>query len=325
MKLAIIIDTSHLSSRIVHANKNEICRNPEYLSHVLFTSILMNARKFGASKENPIVLALDKKPYWRTKYYMENKDQFLEYRTNPKLANYKGNRVKDETIPWDKIYEVLDACLEAIAVHSDFHVVGTVGAEADDIIYIGSEYYSELGQEVDVVSSDKDFQQIHQPQRNIRVWDPIKKAFRPVIDIEHVRKLHAISGDGGDNIIPIKRGAGTGSKTAERIANDLDTYLRTDAELRERYEFNRTLTDLSRVPDYIRDAVISEMNKHEHSYNAMQLLKVFSKYRLNNIATRVNEFRLSDKSQKKPEVTKVYKTAEKIKDFHDNTLENFFG
>lgn len=318
----IVIDTSHLANRLVHASSDTIKREPEYLSHLLFTSVLMNAKKFAASKTNPIVMALDKKPYWRHDYFRENIGRFVDLGANPKAAEYKGGRTKDSDIPWDKIYEVLDDCLETITNHSDFHVVGVRGAEADDVIAVACRYAVSIGQEVDVVSSDKDFQQLHRPDIGVRVWDPMKKAYRPVLDVELVKRLHAISGDGGDNVPPIKRGAGEGSKTAQRIAEDLDSHLKPDPVLRERYEFNRKLTDLDLVPPELEAKIISELKKHDHAYNATALLKVFSKYRLNAIGGRVDEFKLRDSVAKKPSYTEASK---KIDTVHENTLENFFA
>jgi len=324
--MAIIIDSSHLLARCVHGGRKEILERPEYAAHMLFNSILMNSRKFGASKENPVIMALDTKPYWRSKYYVENKDQFVEYRTNPKYQAYKGQREKDDTLPWEKIYEVANACYAAIEQYSDFHVVGVIGAEADDIIAVGANHFSEKGQPVTVVSSDKDFQQLHRPGRGVQVWDPIKKTFRPDIDPEYYKKLHAISGDPGDNILPIKRGAGPNTKTAERYARDLDTYLATDAELRDRYKFNRTLTDFDYIPVEVSSRIVEAIENHTYSFSAMDLMKVFIKYRLNAIGERVQEFRLPEKTQVKTSTSaKVYKEAAKQQQVLNNTLEDFFG
>ena len=324
--MAIILDSSHLISRLAFACKKDIIERPEYLSHIFFNSLLMNARKFGAAKDNPVILALDSKPYWRHKYYTENKDQFLEYKTNPKFQKYKGQREKDESLPWDKVWEVANACFESVERHSDFHVVGVTGAEADDVIAIGTRYYREKGQPVTVVSSDKDFQQIHEPARGVQVWDPIKKAFRPDIDPRFYKNLHAISGDPGDNILPIRKGAGPNTKTAERIARDLDTYLATDAELRARFEFNRVLTDFDYIPEEVSGRIITALENHVHTFAPMELMKTFIKYRLNAIGERVQEFKLPEHMPvKQSTAAKTFKEADKIKQIHDNTLEAFFG
>jgi hypothetical protein len=74
-----------------------------------------------------MVMALDSKPYWRTKYYADNRLKFVEYK-NPKFEKYKGNREKDDTIPWDAIYQVYTSVMTSLRDFSDFFVVGVDAA-----------------------------------------------------------------------------------------------------------------------------------------------------------------------------------------------------
>lgn len=319
--MAIISDTSHMIARVVHANRDAVVHNPEFVSHLVFTNVLYTAQKFGASRENPMIMALDTKPYWRDQYYAENRMKFAEYK-NPKFEKYKGQRQKDDTIPWDAIYEVYGNVMSALQAHSDFFVIGVQGAEADDVIAICAKYYAEKGQESIVVSSDKDFRQLHEPPR-VQVWDPIKKCFIPSIVVEHWKKVHAIMGDKGDNIQAIR--PRVAEKTAEKMVKDLDYLLQTDPDLRERYEFNRTLTDFDRIPSNITQKVIDTVESQGYNYDAMKLLKTFQQFRLAKIAERIHQFKLPQTAPKFSSEATHFKQAAKVKEYHENTLESFFN
>lgn len=319
--MAIINDTSHMIARVVHANRDAVVHNPEFVSHLVFTNVLYTAQKFGAWTGNPMVMALDSKPYWRTKYYADNRLKFAEYK-NPKFEKYKGNREKDDTIPWDAIYQVYTSVMVSLRDFSDFFVVGVDGAEADDVIAVATKHYSALGQDVIVVSSDKDFKQLNRPP-HVKVWDPIKKMFIPTMNIEHWKRVHALMGDKGDNILAVK--PKVGPKTAEKMAPDLDYHLQTDPELRERYEFNRTLTDFDRIPEDITKAIVEKIESQGYNYNAMSLLKAFKEFRLSKVAENVHRFKLPTTAQPTSPDAKVYEQAKKLQDYQSTTLENFFS
>lgn len=313
--MAILIDASHLLHRLVFASQQAVTENPEFVTHLLLNSIIHNSEIFGASQKNPIIIAMDSHS-WRKKWYEENKSQFIEY----KNETYKGKRTKDNSIPWDKIYEIYNDVTKTINEYSDFKVIKVDGAEADDIIAVAAKYYKKT-QDVWIISSDKDFVQL-QTDDNVKVYDPGKKQFKPQIDIEHFKKLHILIGDKSDNILPVR--SRLGEKTAEKLVKDLDILLQTNPEIRDRYKFNKTLIDLDCIPEHIENNIIEELNKPIHTYNAMELLKVFSKYRLNKLAEEITKFRLRAE-QMKTKLNSINDDVKKAKKFSDATIEDFFS
>lgn len=320
--MAIINDTSHMISRVVHANRDAVVHNPEFVSHLVFTNVLYTAQKFGAWSGHPMVMAIDSKPYWRHGYYAEHKDQFEEYRDNPKFERYKGQRVRDDAIPWDEIYRVYESVMLTLADSSDFFVVAAPGAEADDVIAVASKYYADKGQDVVIISSDKDFRQLHNPPR-MQVWDPIKKIYIPSLNVEHWKRVHALMGDKGDNIQAVR--PRVGEKTAEKMALELDYLLKTDPDLRARYDFNRVLTDFDKIPTNITGSIIAKLEEQSFNYNAMRLLKCFQEFRLPKVAESIHRFKLPTDRPRQTEEAAVYKQAAKVQEMHSNTIESFFS
>jgi DNA polymerase-1 len=313
----IALDASHTLYRVLYMNKAKVIENPDFLTHAMLTSICYNADRFGASKSNPLIIALDSRPTWRHTFYAEHSKDFIEYKNEV----YKGNRTKDPDIPWDAVFEVYNGAMEAIKKYSDFSVLKVNNTEADDIIAIATKYYKARGEQVIVVSSDKDFLQL-QDEPIVNIYDPIKNIFKPKTDIERWKRIHCIQGDDGDNILPIK--ARVAEKTAIKMEHEIDMILQTNPSMKARYEFNRNLVDFDYIPKEIEASIIAEIEQHEHSYNAMSLIKELKKYRLVKVIENINKFKLKDEVI----VTKLnshFKSKAKIESINRTTLEDFFG
>lgn len=270
--MAILIDSSAGFHRTLWMNLGAIKENPSFLSHLILTQVLSQVSQFGGSKENPVILTLDSNS-WRKEV----------------LASYKANRVKDDTIPWDELFKIYNDVMDTLKQHSDFYVVKVPRAEADDIIAVLAGYFKQKGDVVWILSGDKDFIQL-QDTPIVNLYDPLKKSFRPQMDVELWKKTHILIGDKSDNIMPVRKGVG--EKTAVKIVKELDVLLQTNPELRERYEQNETLIDFSKIPTDIKEAIIEEFETQEHCFNAMKLLGVFTKYKLAKHAEDVNRFKL---------------------------------
>jgi 5'-3' exonuclease len=314
--MAILIDTSHGMSRTLYMNKDAVCQNYEFLAHLLLTQFNSVASKFGASKENPLVLCIDAKS-WRKDYYEEHKKDI------PELANesYKGHRVKDDTINWDEIYAVTDGVIDCLKEFSDYHVVKVEKAEADDVIAVLSDYFKAKKQQVWIISSDKDFIQL-QDEDKVSIYDPIKQIFRPHQDIDLYKKIHIMIGDSVDNIKAIK--PRLGEKTAVKIVKDLDTLLQTNPDMKAKWDFNQTLIDFDYIPQSIKTAIIDEYETQKFSYNAMKLIGSFAKYKLVKHVEGVDRFKLPDHAVK-TNLNSLHATNKRNAELSTSTLEDFFS
>jgi 5'-3' exonuclease len=267
--------------------------------------------KFGASKANPIIAAVDSKPYWRSQYYEDNKDTFPEY----KDQKYKGNRVKDEKFDWQAIYKASSRCLYALNHWSDVKVVCTPTAEADDIIAVASDFYPRKGQRVVNVTSDKDLRQT-QRVGVVDIYDPIKKIFIPEMNVERYIRLHIMQGDKGDNILAIR--PRLGPKTAEKLYDELDTLLATNPSMRERYQFNEALIDFKHIPVTLRENIVTLLEQEHNLFDGMKLMNAFQKLHLNQLMDKIGRFKLPDTAQ-----SSLFETTKpKI---NMPSLDGFFG
>ena len=324
----IFCDWHNLLNRGVFPNKDKIIENPDYLSHVTLTMILNLTSKFGASKHNPMVLCCDSKPTWRHEFYTQNCRNFPEYAVKEGYKGksldgfqiYKGDRIKDDIIPWDRIEEINNDILESLKHNSDFHVVKVPNCEADDIIAVLAKKCANEKRQCNIVSTDGDFVQCQTQEVNI--YNPIKSMFVPETNVEEYKTLHFLLA-GDDNIKNVKRGLG--EKTVLKLLPRLDEELQINPEMRARYEFNKSLIDFDRIPDYITESILEEWKLHEgkFTYNAQNLIKMFRKYSLNAIGERVMDFKLSD-NKKTTELNSYHERMKHVESWSDNMLENFF-
>jgi len=283
----IILDWSHTGYRYLFANLPSIQENTDLFAHLLLHAVTQASSRFRASKENPLVLAVDcrSKNNWRKDVWEEFSWKFEEYQDD---AGYKGNRKKNDDIPWDKIFGIMDEVRTLIDTSTDFVTVFHERAEADDVIYCGSKYSEARGEETTIISSDKDFKQLI--SKKTHLYDPIKRKFIKESNPRSYLKKHILMGDGVDNIKSCRKRLGP--KTAEKLLPNLEGYLEVDDDLRARYEFNKKLIDLSELPSDIDDAITKQFANMEFNYNMMNIMKFCKKYKLKNIINGIDNFSL---------------------------------
>jgi len=323
----IIIDMSHLFMRNFWMMKKDVVEyrpnedgisvptgeiNTGYMIMLIYNSILVLTSKFKASKSNEVVLALDSKPSWRNDFYVKNSTKFPEY----KNQTYKGDRVKDNTIPWDKLWEAFNEGVDMLDKYSDFKVIKVDLAEADDIIAVLARNAPQ-DEDVYVCSGDKDFHQLQ--TEHVHLYDPIKKKIVPPLDIERHKKLHFILA-GDDNIKQIKRGVGP--KTAEKILNEgLDLYLQTNPEMNDRYKFNQQLIDFDFIPKEVVKEILSVYNGYNKgTFNNIKLLTFCSKLKMKTMVVKLNRFKLIERDDKY-----IVSTTKNIKNVVETSIEDFFS
>ena len=138
------------------------------------------------------------------------------------LPSYKANRIPDQTTEDGKdkyksledFFRQADVIVKALQ-HFPISVMRHPDHEADDLIFNVIRNASEAVEFV-VVSTDTDFIQLLQKFPNVKLYNPVAKAFvePPAYDYVHWK---ALRGDGSDNIPGIP---GVGDKTAEAVLLD---------------------------------------------------------------------------------------------------------
>ncbi len=204
----------------------------------------MMRRYYRQFKPDKLVFACDSQSYWRRDLYPE----------------YKGHR------PFNLLKQQVRSAVALFKAEHTHLCVEVDGFEADDVIYALSQY-SEY-EELTIVSSDQDFIQLIGDK--VRLFEPKYRQYRarpkkPALDLF----IKCIRGDSSDNIPSAYPYVRTKQLQAafhdqKRFDQLLNTTLRNGQTVRERYEFNRRLIDLSQIPvEYgglVNEAIARFMN-----------------------------------------------------------------
>jgi len=188
---------------------------------------------------------------------------------------YKAERsVVREASPID--YEVFNLIsqdfLDELVLYLPFKGVKCWGAEADDVI--GTLIINEPNKNWLLASSDKDFFQLRNFSDNIKQYNPRTKTHAKFIPELQNTQVHAMMGDKIDGVSSVKKGIGM--KKSMKMINEgiLDAWL-DDNGLREKYEHNLTLVDLTRTPEKIQLCIVEDYKNQTKNltFNKMQSMK----------------------------------------------------
>ncbi len=268
--------------RNILANKNKIIPDYNFAAHLLLNNILSVNSKY---RSDEVVVAVDDTS-WRKQWYEDNKKEFSEYQ----YSAYKGNRKKDPELDWKKLFEILKNVEDVLRDYSDIRVIRSEGAEADDVIgVIAKLIVQRKNERVVIISSDKDFKQLLNDK--VIMFDPIKYKEIKMTPEEATKYLTLliIQGDKQDGIKAI--GKRIGPKTAEKVYEKLDVYFYDNPEAKDRFEFNKKLIDFDCIPMNIEKGIISKFDEPQGDFNQMKLLEFCSKYRLIDVALKLNNLR----------------------------------
>lgn len=183
------------------------------------------------------------------------------------FPEYKANRKHDETY---QIFKDHLRDVEDLISLFPSKMIEVAGAEADDIMYALATYFADNGEDVLVITGDRDIAQLINHSDKIRVYSPTLRIFRekqPNIILEK-----AIVGDPSDNIPGIPR---IGIKTFEKALSDRTVW---DAKI----EPNRAImeqfikiVDLSKAPANLKEEAIIQYNSKDYSEFNPQAIEMF--------------------------------------------------
>ena len=277
----ILLDFSQvcLSNILASGNKDF---SVDLIRHQVLNSIRGFKSRF--SKYGELVICCDDKNYWRKKI-------FPYYKASRKKTREESN------LDWAAIFNTLHTIKAEIKDNLPYAVLQVETAEADDIIAVMVERYS--NEKIMIVSGDKDFSQL-QRYKNVSQYSPITKKFIKVGDPLSYLFEHVIRGDAGDGVPNILSNddtfvAGTRQKplTKKRVSAMIEDMVRGvtpfDGEVKRNYLRNIHLIDLARIPEDIRKQVIDIYGNYQRNDRSM-ILGYFIKSRLKNLMTDIQEF-----------------------------------
>lgn len=256
----ILIDLSQLS---IDCIRGIIFRDKQFPDTDTMRIALVNTLLFHRNKlrtpNDEVVLCLDNKQkrYWR-------KEFFPYYKQRRAVA-----RAQDKSFDWDSFFRSYDQLKEEFKQFLPFKTLDVPGAEADDLIAILTLSFCPT-ERVTIVSSDKDFLQLQQFCGDVRQWSSKHKGFISTKSRKYNLFEHVVKGDSGDGIPNIFSDDDVFIDSNKRqksvFAKDIcrwesaEGYARPETfcsskETLERFYRNRTLIDLTQIPQNVSDKI----------------------------------------------------------------------
>lgn len=296
----ILIDFSQLTHAAVHVAYAQVHAGVDdkgFLRHLVLSQIL-TALKYRREYGNPVVVACD--------------DHSWRHGVFPEYKWARRNNRKESGIDWDAVNLKIDGIQDEIAESFPYIVIKVAGAEGDDVIATLARRYggsgsptnslfededSSAANRVLVVSSDKDFGQLHDV---IDQYDPKKRMIKPREDAAHALRMQILHGDSTDgipNILSpsnsfsdkIKQKSVTSKLESSWLNMSKEAICTTD-ELRANWDRNQMLVDLSRTPANIQEAIVESFIAQQDKDCHGKILEFFAAHHLRELTSRMQEF-----------------------------------
>lgn len=280
----ILVDFNQvmMSNMIVMIKRNDY--TPEFFRHWVLNTI----RSFNVKFKNTygeMIICCDSRS-WRKEY-------FSYYKMARKLKR------QEDDIDWDAVFGDFHSLVEDLNKFFPYKVVKTDGAEADDIIATLTKL-NRGGEKTVIVSSDKDFIQLH--SSNIRQYCPRKKemfAKQEISDIGNYLLEHIIKGDTSDGVPNVlsdddvfvnqdKKQSRMTKKRLEEIKNSI--ILNQSTKYDSRISRNKKLIDLNEIPSNVTENIMSSYNERRVG-NIQKAFTYLVKYDLKELINKIEDFK----------------------------------
>lgn len=183
------------------------------------------------------------------------------------FPEYKANRKHDDDY---QIFKDHLKDVEELITYFPSKTISVNGAEADDVMYALATYFADNGEDVMIITGDRDIAQLINYSDKIRVYSPTLRMFRekqPNLILEK-----AIVGDPSDNIPGVPR---IGIKTFEKALKDRtlwDAKIQPNADIISKFV---KIVDLSKAPANLKTEAIIQYNSKDFSNFDTQSIELF--------------------------------------------------
>lgn len=296
----ILIDYSQVSLATILSFKNELNKSQEevkdLIRHIVLSTILNYKKKYGSQYGN-IVICCDGRKYWR-------KEVFPYYK-----GDRKKNREKSD-FDWKLIFEVLDQMRADLREFFPYKVIHLDRAEADDVIAILTEWSQtnelvqdglyERPQKNIIISSDHDFLQL-QKYEGVAQFSPntkklIKMSHKDLY-VKYITHIVKAGDDGIPNILSkddvlVTEGVRQTPMSAKRLEEFIEQgkdACRNDDE-RRNWDRNETLVSFAKIPEDIREGILSEYIKGTQNIDRMRIMSYLIKNKCRLLLNSLEEF-----------------------------------
>ena len=257
------------------------------VKHIILNNLRMYRKKYPESQHGKLVICCDS--------YSWRKDVFPEYK-----ANRKTTRSKDKH-DWTMIFDLIESTLIDLRTNFPYAVIKIDSAEADDIIGALTIEKSTplIGEDVVIVSADKDFIQL-QKYGHVVQWSPMfNKAVKDDNPVKYIFE-HILKGDSSDGVPNVlssddclvnntRQSPMTKKKLAEwwENRNNLKDVMPT--EVFRNYMRNREMIDLDRTPKHISDKSIQQYENYQYPHRS-NILTYLVNHRMKMLIDCAGEF-----------------------------------
>jgi hypothetical protein len=269
--------------------------------HVAMNTVNSYFTKF---KPDQVAVAFEGANNWRKTY--TKSEECVSGRV------YKANRIKDDSmIPF---FELIKSFEQLARNHTSIVCLGHPELEGDDLIAGYVKRFAAAGDEIIIVSGDKDFMQLLTAP-NIRLINPDGGKDRLLEDketgepftVEYFLFEKCLRGDAGDNV----GSAYPRLQTKKIKAAFTDEYLRTqimnftwtitdpetgnvkNVHVYDMFMENERLMDLNKQPDDIKQKIeetISHELVHHGRFNMFEFQRFLGKYGLKQISENITQY-----------------------------------
>lgn len=281
----ILIDYNQIAlSNIIVQKLND----EQMIRHMILNSIRMYNKKYR-QKYGQMVICCDGMNTWRKEYFPQYK------------AARKKNRDEQSDTDWPEIFRILNLVRDEIKENLPYKVIHLEGCEADDVIGALTLEAQEFGkgEPIKIISSDKDFIQLHR-FNDVSQFSPMQK--KEVTDKNpHIYRFnHIMKGDKGDGIPNVKSGDNVFVDSVRQTpvsAKQLQEWLDNSENLKDvlseelyrNYQRNKTLIDLSEIPKPVYEKIINTFDTTKKPMQ-MKVLNYLIKKRCSLLIECVEEF-----------------------------------
>jgi hypothetical protein len=299
----LLIDTSNLLFRVAAAHGKHSSGPAEDLAGLAMHTALNTIKSYYRKvKPDQVAVAFEGANNWRKEY--TKSERCVSKRI------YKANRVRDDSmIPF---FELIRAFEQLAREHTSLVCLGHPRLEGDDVIAGYAQKFSAVGDEVVILSGDKDFIQLL-GLPGVSLLNPDTGKLRGFdddgnkIDPAYFMFEKCLRGDAGDNVISAyPRVRETKIRKAweneyERTNMMNHTWEFADPATGEKRTFrvgdlfaeNEVLMDLSKQPEEIRQLIQETIDKevvHHGQFSLFHFQKFCGKYGLKKIGEDVSSF-----------------------------------
>lgn len=258
------------------------------IRHIALNMLLSYKKKFS-QQYGELIICCDSKNTWRADYFPYYK------------LDRKKNR-EESHVDWEIIYKALNEIYNELVEFFPYKVIKVDKTEADDVIAVLANHITHNNvsddlfgetEEVIIISSDKDFRQLH--NNKVKQYSPKLKQIIVETDPNRYLIEHIIRGDKSDSIPNIKSQDDiflTGKKQSGITAKFIDEICEkgiVPSEFKKNYDRNRKLIDLSLVPEQYSNSIV-ELYKSYKPASKIKLLPYMSNKGLRQLYDKASEF-----------------------------------